>query len=225
MNRRGDTTTLPGRPRRPGGLPEPGRAKRSGGDAEPGRARRPGGFAEPGRPERPGQVPVAARAGRPSGAAGARRDGAGAAVRQREEQPRPVVAPARAHPGSPGRPPARPAGQTAAAPESRTRFVFLVLGLLGGGLICLLLINTVLATGALRITALQKSNAALSQQSQQLQAQIAAERSPAVLAQRARKLGMVSPPLTHFLDLSKGRVISQPTRVPGVIVYPPGYTP
>src|SRR6185436_5419083 len=43
-----------------------------------------------------------------------------------------------------------------AAPESRTRFVFLIVGLLGGGLLCLLMINTVLAAGAFKITALQQ---------------------------------------------------------------------
>jgi hypothetical protein len=103
--------------------------------------------------------------------------------------------------------------------------VFLVLGLLGGALICLLLINTVLATGSLQITALQKANVQLAQQRQALQAQIATEETPAVLYRRARRLGMVDPALTRFLDLKKGRVISQPTHVPGVVTYPPGYAP
>jgi cell division protein FtsB len=121
-----------------------------------------------------------------------------------------------ARPPQPG--PRRPAGQT------RTRFVFLVVALLGGGLLCLLLVNTVLAAGAFKITGLQQGNVALAQRAQALQAQIAAEEAPAALAERARALGMVVPPLVHFLDLKTGRIVSQPRRVPGVPAVP-GYTP
>jgi len=112
----------------------------------------------------------------------------------------------------------RPAGQT------RTRFVLLVVALLGGGLLCLLLVNTILAAGAFKITALQQGNIALAQREQQLQAQIAAQEAPSALAERARALGMVAPPLVHFIDLKTGRIISQPRRVPGVPSIP-GYTP
>ena len=99
-----------------------------------------------------------------------------------------------------------------------------MVGLLGGGLLCLLLVNTVLATGAFKITALQQSNVALAQRDQALQAQIAAEEAPAALAQRARALGMVAPPLIHFLDLKTGRVINEPRRMPGIPTVP-GYAP
>ena len=51
--------------------------------------------------------------------------------------------PASYRPASPRTAPARPGQRT--APESRTRFVFLIVGLLGGGLLCLLMINTILA--------------------------------------------------------------------------------
>ena len=111
-------------------------------------------------------------------------------------------------------------------PESRTRFFFLVVALLGGGLLCLLLVNTILATGAFKITALQQGNVALAQREQALQARIAAEEAPSALAERARALGMVEPPLVHFLDLKSGRIISQPRRVPGVPTPTvPGYSP
>jgi cell division protein FtsB len=99
-----------------------------------------------------------------------------------------------------------------------------VVALLGGGLLCLLLVNTILATGAFRITALQQGNVALAQREQALQAQIAAEEAPSALAQRARALGMVEPPLIHFLDLKTGRIISEPRHVPGVPTVP-GYAP
>jgi hypothetical protein len=123
-----------------------------------------------------------------------------------------------------GRP--RPAGEVrAAGQESRTPFVFLVLGLLSGALVSLLLINTILATGSVRITSLQQANIQLARQQQALRAQIASAQTPGSLFRRARQLGMTQPPLTHFLDLKKGRIISEPRRVPDVIVYPPGYTP
>ena len=112
-----------------------------------------------------------------------------------------------------------------AARSSRTPFVFLVVGLLGGGLLCLLLINTILDTGSYQITQLQQENVTLAQQTQELQAQVAQEESPTVLAGKARQLGMEEPGLLHFLDLGKGKIESQPTHAPGVSVYPPGYTP
>jgi len=102
--------------------------------------------------------------------------------------------------------------------------VFLVVALLGGGLLCLLLVNTILATGAFRITALQQGNVAIAQQEQALQAKIAAEEAPSALAQRARALGMVEPSLIHFLDLKTGRIISEPRHVTGVPAVP-GYSP
>jgi cell division protein FtsB len=111
------------------------------------------------------------------------------------------------------------------ARTSRTPFVFLLVGLLGGGLLCLLLINTILDTGSYQITQLQQQNVTLAQRTQTLQAQIAHEVSPTVLAERARQLGMREPGLLHFLDLRKGRIASEPGHVPDVPVWPPGYTP
>jgi cell division protein FtsB len=109
-------------------------------------------------------------------------------------------------------------------PESRTRFVFLVVALLGGGLLCLLLVNTVLATGAFQITALQQGNVTLAQQAQALQARIAAEQAPSALAGRARALGMVEPSLIHFLDLKTGKIINEPRHMRGIPTVP-GYAP
>jgi len=102
--------------------------------------------------------------------------------------------------------------------------VFLVVGLLGGGLLCLLLINTILDTGSYQITQLQQANAALAQRTQELQAQIAHEESPGVLASRAHQLGMREPSLLYFLDLRKGRIEREPAHMPGIPAVP-GYTP
>jgi uncharacterized protein HemX len=130
--------------------------------------------------------------------------------------------PASYRPASPRTTPARPGQRT--APESRTRFVFLIVGLLGGGLLCLLMINTVLAAGAFKITALQQGNVPLAQRVQALQAQVAAEESPYQLAQRAAALGMVTQPRLRFLNLSAGRLQGQPSKMPGIPTVP-GYTP
>ena len=98
------------------------------------------------------------------------------------------------------------------------------MGLLGGGLLCLLMINTVLAAGAFQITALLQGNVPLAQRVQALQAQVAAEKSPYSLAQRAAALGMVVQPRLHFLNLNTGRLQSQPSNMPGIPTVP-GYTP
>jgi hypothetical protein len=121
----------------------------------------------------------------------------------------------------------RPAASRPAVPASaisRTPFVLFVLGLLGGGLVCLLVINTVLASGAYQINSLQQAETIRQQQVQVLQQQVAADSAPSVIAGRARQLGMVSPPLTKFLNLRTGRIIGQPTREAGVLPVP-GYVP
>jgi cell division protein FtsB len=142
--------------------------------------------------------------------------------------------------GAPAGPRTRPAGQrpragapitgvgrarpAAAARPSRMPFIVLIVGLLGGGLLCLLLINTILDTGSYQISSLQQQNVTLAQQTQALQAQIAHEESPAVLAAWATKLGMTQPGLLHFLDLRKRRIESQPQHMAGIPSVP-GYTP
>jgi cell division protein FtsB len=132
-------------------------------------------------------------------------------------------------PGAGRRAPATaPVPQRAAAARqrirSRTPFVLLLIGLLGGGLVSLLLINTTLAQGSFQITAMQHQNADLAQQEQALQQQIAQEQSPASIAARARQLGMRPTGRLRFVDLKTGRIFNQPAHVPGVIPVP-GYTP
>jgi Tfp pilus assembly protein PilX len=102
--------------------------------------------------------------------------------------------------------------------------MLLVLGLLGGGLVCLLVINTTLSAASYQINNLQQGNAALSQQEQSLQQQIAREEAPATIAQRAYQLGMRPEQLQEFLNARTGTVDSQPTFLPGVRAVP-GFTP
>ncbi len=119
------------------------------------------------------------------------------------------------------------AGPWAGAPSgaiARTPFIVFVTALLGGGLICLLVINTILATGSYQITRLQQAQAARAQQVAVLKQQVAQDSAPSVIAKRARQLGMTDPPLTRFLNLKTGRIIHQPATEPGVPAVP-GYTP
>lgn len=80
-------------------------------------------------------------------------------------------------------------------------FVVLVLGLLSGGLICLLVVNTTLAANSIEITNLQQANAARTERIQQLQQLVAADNSAAVIEKKARMLGMRSEQVPTFVDL------------------------
>ena len=107
---------------------------------------------------------------------------------------------------------ARVSAVRAANRTPRAPFVLLIVGLLGGALVSLLLLNTVLAKDAFTLGELQQSNKLLSQQRQQLQEDIAREESPANLAQRAKALGMVEPTRPAFVDAKNGKVIGGSVR-------------
>ena len=111
-----------------------------------------------------------------------------------------------------------------ALPVARTPFILLVLGLLGGGLICLLVINTTLAAGSFQITHLQQDNVTLAQRVQALRQQLAIEESPAGIEKQALRLGMRPQQRLSFINASTGRVHRQPATEPGVTVVP-GYVP
>lgn len=86
-------------------------------------------------------------------------------------------------------------------------FVILLCGLLGGALVCALVISTTLAEGAFEITSLQQSNSALAKQQQQLEEEVASAQSAPVLEQRAYQLGM-RPGELQFLNLKTGKIQS-----------------
>jgi hypothetical protein len=148
---------------------------------------------------------------------------------------RPAPPPRPAGAGGTGTQPAAPARSRAAGaapdlhaasrrPTSRTPFILLLLGLLGGGLVCLLVINTTLAAASYRIDNLQRSNALASQQVQQLQQQVASEQSPTSIEQRAVKLGMRPQQVLNFVDVKTGRRYTMPSQAQGAYAVP-GYTP
>ena len=156
----------------------------------PGRRPRPGWPSQPPkspvRPASPVRPPGPGRSGRPVRTSTAEPQG------QRARPPVDRSAPS-------GEPSAR--GAAPASPVRRTSFFLLLLGLLGGSLVCLLVVNTTLAANSIRISDLQQQNATRTQQIQQLRQQVAAERSAATIEQEARRLGMRPDPALIFVDL------------------------
>src|SRR2546430_792013 len=80
-----------------------------------------------------------------------------------------------------------------APPRGRAPFVLLIVGLLGGALVSLLLLNTVLAQDAFTLSELQRDNRQLAERKQALQADIARESDPEVLHRKALGLNMKDP--------------------------------
>ena len=179
----------------------------------------------PGQAASRGAQPRPARSGPPAARSAAR-----PATAPARSAAGPVAAPVRAggRPAAfPARPPgaARQAGDGGRRAASRTPFILLVLGLLGSGLVCLLVINTTLAAASFRISNLQQGNVQASQRVEELQQQVAAKQSPVSIEQRALKLGLQVQPVLDFVDLRTGRSYVTPATVPGVVSAPPGYTP
>ncbi|MGO9164581.1 MAG: hypothetical protein ACLP7J_28460, partial [Streptosporangiaceae bacterium] len=188
------------------------RATGRGRAAAPGSRTSAGPAAPPARPSRRGSG-LAAPAAAPSRA----QPSQVTASQVTAARPAPAAATATAAAALPGR-------LGAAARSARMPFVLLILALLGGGLICLLVINTTLAASSLRIDNLQQGNVLKTQQEQQLRQQVASEGTPAAIARRAYQLGMRQQQRLDFLDLRTGRSYTQPTSVPGVPLVP-GWTP
>jgi len=115
--------------------------------------------------------------------------------------------PMRAQPGQ-----VRPAEAGPAGHAHRTSFVLLLLGLLGGGMVCLLVVNTTLAANSIQIRNLQQANAHVSEQVQELKEQVATARSAGTIEHEARKLGMRPDPHLVFLNLHSKKIVAQPGR-------------
>ena len=133
--------------------------------------------------------------------------------------PKPAAKPATRTAPKPGvKPAARPAGAPAARPARtrqpakapRTPFVLLIVGLLGGALVSLLLLNTVLAEDAFRLNDLQRQNTQLQQREQALKVDVKKAESPTELARRAHDLGMRPGPMApKFSDAKDPRSTSK----------------
>jgi hypothetical protein len=93
---------------------------------------------------------------------------------------------------------------------ARTPFVLLLLGLLLGGMVSLLLLNTALAEGSFVVQELQERATELADDEATLAQEVAAAESPAELAARAEELGMVPTSNPAFLRLSDGAILGTP---------------
>jgi hypothetical protein len=94
---------------------------------------------------------------------------------------------------------------------AKAPFVVAVVALLAGGLLGLLLLNTLVAQDSFALHDLGKQARALQQQEQDLARQVQALQAPGQLANRATSLGMVPGGPPAFLRLSDGKVLGQPT--------------
>ena len=116
------------------------------------------------------------------------------------------------------------------APRPRARaprmpFILLLVGLLGGALVCLLVISTTLAQGSFHITKLQEQNANLAREKQILTDEVAQAQNPAVIAKKAEQLGMRPNPHLGFVNPKTGKIVTgKPSRAEAAINIP-GYTP
>lgn len=86
-------------------------------------------------------------------------------------------------------------------------FAAVCLVLLVGGLVGLLTLNTAMAEGSFTLNRLQKTSGQLADAQGALTQALDAQRSPANLASRAAKLGMVPADSAAFLRLSDGKVL------------------
>ena len=146
--------------------------------------------------------------------------------RPRRAGPRPGLAGGRPAPAASPRGPADPRGNSGeAAHRGRNRMPFFLLlcVLLGGALICTLVISTTLAAGSFEISKLQNSTIAQARQLQSLQEQVAQAQSASQIASRATELGMRPVGELMFVDLKTGKLATDGTDWPGYV--PPGYTP
>jgi hypothetical protein len=105
-----------------------------------------------------------------------------------------------------------------AAGVPRAPFILLVLCMLGGGLICLLVINTTLGGASFQIDRLQQSANARELQIQRLEEQVASDEAPTKIAQEACLLGMRPQQQLAYLDLRTHKVVTQ---APGAIIRAP----
>ncbi len=108
---------------------------------------------------------------------------------------------------------------------ARVPFALVVLLVIGGGLIGLLLLNTVLAQDAFVLHDLQRRSVILGDRQQQLQETVVREEAPSVLAGRAAALGMVPGGSPLFLRLPDGKILGKPRASRGLAVAMPAPAP
>ena len=106
-------------------------------------------------------------------------------------------------------PAARPAAPARQARSGRAPFALLVVALLAGGLVAMLLLNTVLAQGAFETGRLQRTSDQLFDDLQRLEALNAKEASAQTLHKKALEAGLVDTCGTQFVRLEDGRILGK----------------
>ena len=107
---------------------------------------------------------------------------------------------------------------------SRAPFVLLVTVVLLGGVVGLLLFNTSMQQASFAATSLEDEAGSLSAREQHLQMELERLRDPQHVAERARRMGMITAGSPVFLRLSDGKVLGQPVPpdpAQNVRIYPP----
>jgi hypothetical protein len=104
---------------------------------------------------------------------------------------------------------------------SKAPFAIVLVVLLGGGLLGLLLLNTLVAQQSFAIHDLSAKDKALAQQEQDLSRQVQGLQAPASLAARATALKMVPSGPPAFLRLTDGKVLGSPQAGVAPVVTPP----
>jgi hypothetical protein len=93
----------------------------------------------------------------------------------------------------------------------RAPFIALVVAIVVVGVLGILLINTKTAENSFRIDSLQKQQAKLDSQQQDLENEIAANNSPGSLDAAARRLGLVRAESPAYIRLPDGKIFGVPT--------------
>ncbi|WP_026129522.1 hypothetical protein [Nocardiopsis prasina] len=110
--------------------------------------------------------------------------------------------------------PARPAATTrtgGTGPAPKIPFVLLILCLLGGALVSLLVLRSVVAQEAYTITSLQSENREMSYVEQQLEKSVAHMETSERIAREAEEMGMEQGDAPLFLDLDSGEITGSGT--------------
>ena len=120
---------------------------------------------------------------------------------------------------------ARPRLLPKTAPRTRKAnlgiFAVVCLAIVTVGLVTMLIVNTMLASGAFTINELQAQKAQLLEQEQQLQEEVAKASSPMLLEEKARALGMVPQDAPAFISLETGEILGNAVPQPEPIVVDP----
>jgi len=173
----------------------------------PARQRRPGRPLHPDRPASPVRPPGPGRPGRPP-----RTGGPGRSARDLRQDPqlrqvRPPLGGGTGPRGNVGPPRSRITAGSVRR-HGRSSFVLLLGLLLGGGLICLLVVQTTFAAASIRISRLEQQNATQSQQVQELQQQVTVQQTASVLQREAVRLGMRPAQTLSFVDVRTHKIVT-----------------